>query len=456
MTDPTNLLGDDEPGEDERPLVRLFLASSQDLMEERNQFESIVRGIAARPNIARQYRLKAVHWQQGSGDTDGRSIQEQIERSLHLREIPIICVLVGGYLGPGTRAEYDTACETRMQHGSWPKVLVYFKSRDGTTLIGSEEVLAFHREVIDDGVSLPGNFVGLAELTERLSRDVENLLVHTPRSDPRSGEHLRRAFFATSTVCTAVSLWLLFVTQTMAFPENDVSYGRVFFVLVGPPLLFLLSAIMVWLLLRLQREFAFAWHSAEYANERIYRVFRNLFPRSVIPQPLRSRFPRDPLGEALNWPLLALVLVLPIGAQFNCIFSELLQWQFVVEPHLLASEGRATQPDMRESNQSRYVERGLTWPYRLKMPEVRAAYQRGGGPIYVYSPHGNLGNQNVENQISSKPYRSNMGPEVFLPLQPLAYVGLFVLSIVATLAITFRLVFLGRFIRRALPPREPS
>lgn len=450
MVDPAIPCEGDERGEDERPLVRLFLASSQDLPEERNRFESIVRAIAVRPNIARQYRLKAVHWQQGGGDTDGRSIQEQIERSLGLREIPIVCVLVGGYLGPGTRAEYETARQTRLQHGSWPKVLVYFKSSDGTRLVGSEDISAFHREVIAHAVSLPGNFVDVAELTERLSRDVEHVLVHTPRSDPRSGEYLRRAFFVTSTVCAAVSLSLLFVTQTMAFPENDVSYGRVLFVLAGPPLLFLLSAIMIWLLLRLQREFAFAWHSAEYANDRIYRVFRNLIPRSVIPQPLRSRFPHDPLGEGLNWTLLALVLVLPVAAQFNCIFSELLQWQFVVEPHLLASEGRAAKPDAHDVSQSRYVERGLTWPYDLKTPEVRAAHQRGGGPIYVYSPHGNLGNQSVDYQHTPKAHRRNMGPEVFLPLQPLAYVGLFVLNLIAALAIFLRLVFLGRVIRR--PP----
>jgi hypothetical protein len=434
-----------------RPVVRIFLAASQDLEEERGHFEELIHRLAELPGIARQFRLQPVHWQQGGGDTEGRTVQQQIEKSVEFDEIAIVLVLVGAYLGPGTRAEYDDAKALRMRHGSWPKLLVFFKSNeDGVSLIGDESVLAFHRRIIEDRLAVPTNFRNEAELEQRLADQLGKILLSSVRSDRLGGEKLRRAFLGSATLCVALSLVLLIATRTMAFPVNGVTYNKILFILFGPPVLFIVSIVTSWVLLRLINEFSFAWNSANYADERIYSVFRHVFPRMVIPQPLQERFRRDALGDTLSLGLLLLVFVTPLAAQYNCVFSGLLTWDFVVAPDVLAGDPAPKDSTRDNPVRSRYVEKGpLTWPYTLKtIPETDANGRALTGPIYVYSRSGTLGDPADSKFGREDAFRMNIGPEVFPLWQPLIYVHLIAIQALVAVVLLGRVAMLGRLVKR--------
>ena len=132
----------------------------------------------------------------GGGETQGSTLQKQIESSVPLQEVPILLVLIGSYIGPGTREEYETAVSLRRRHGAWPKILVLFKCHeDGVTLLGNESVQAFHKQVISDGLTVPVHFRNEGEFEERLADRLQDLLLKIPKTDPSRGERLRRSFF---------------------------------------------------------------------------------------------------------------------------------------------------------------------------------------------------------------------------------------------------------------------
>ena len=443
--------------DDPRPLVRIFLASSQDLREEREHFEAMIGRIAQNPAITRQYRLAPTHWQQGGGDTEGRTVQEQIMKSLEFDEVAIVLMLIGSYVGPGTREEYETAKRLRIEHDKWPKILAFFKCHtDGVTLIGNESVKAFHRQVIEDNIGVPINYADEDQLKQRLEKQLADLLLPKVRRDRTSGERLRRLFFVWAAIGVVLSVALLIVSRMMGFPDDNVSQGKVLFILFGPPLLFIQFLVISWLLWRLVKEFDFAWNSVEYADERIYAVFRNLFPRSVMPRHLRESFPVDPLGDVLAWGLLLLVLGLPLAAHYNCVFDELLEWEFVVEPHMLAEP--PAPKDSTEANpvRSLYVEHKLKWPYTLReIPEFDRNGKRLAGPVYVYSPRGNLGVEKKFGKVDA--HRMNMGPEVVPPYQPMGYVAMFAIQALLTPLLLLRIALVGRRVKvKALDPRRAA
>jgi hypothetical protein len=63
------------------------------------------------------------------------------------------------------------------------------------------------------------------------------------------------------------------------------------------------------------------------------------------------------------------------------------------------------------------------WPYRFRNPKVVQQYLAHPSTIYVYA-EGQFGNPESDFQ---KPFRWNIGPEVFLPWQPRLYIGLLVI-----------------------------
>lgn len=111
---------------DPRPTVGVFLASGQEFFAVRSRFEQMIDRLTQLPNIARSYKLTPVHWQQGGGETQENTLQKQIESSVRFEEVPILLILIGSYIGAGTREEYETAVSLRREHGVWPKILVLF------------------------------------------------------------------------------------------------------------------------------------------------------------------------------------------------------------------------------------------------------------------------------------------------------------------------------------------
>ncbi len=423
---------------DYRPTVGVFLASGQEFLAVRSRFEHVINHLGLLPNIARSYKLAPVHWQQGGGEIQGSTFQKQIESSVRFQEIPILLVLIGTYIGPGTREEYETAAALRRRHGAWPKILVLFTCHeDGVTLLGNEDVQAFHKQVISDGLTVPVHFRHEGEFEERLADRLQEILLTVPKTDPTRGERLRKSFFAFALTGLAISILAIFVSSTMAFPDNEVSWTRVFTILAAPPLLFIVGGYTLWLFHQLIDEFQRAWNSISYSDEHVFEIFRLVFPPPIIPQPLRKRFADSPLATLTTVVLLILIFGAPLAAQFDCTFKEILQWDYVIDPHILLEDSISAPLSKQAPAESRYVERGpITWPYEFSNPEVVQQYTKDPSTIYVYA-RGQFGAPDSNIQQS---FRRNIGPQVFLPWQPRMYIGLLVTQTGITLTLLWLLL----------------
>ena len=237
----------------------------------------------------------------------------------------------------------------------------------------------------------------------------------------------------------------------MAFPDNAVSWTRVFVILAAPPLLFIAGGYTLWLLHQLIAEFPRAWNSTNYSDEHVFEIFRHIFPPPLIPQPLRRRFADSPLATMLTFILLILIFCAPLAAQFDCIFNEILQWDYGIDPHILLEDPISAQSSKQTPVRSRYVERGpIKWPYQVSNPEVVQQYTRNPSTIYVYA-EGQFGDPDSDIQ---KPFRRNIGPQVFLPWQLHLYIGLLVIQTGITLTLLWLLLRLPRSARHLLVLHE--
>ena len=430
--------------QDNRPPVAVFLASGQEFKSERQNFEALIKRLGNLPNIARNYKLIPVHWQQGGGDTDGRTLQEKILESTHMEDVPIIVVLVGTYIGSGTLEEYETAISLREVQGSWPEIWVFFKCRtDGVTLIGDSKVFEFHKRVLSDNITVPIHFRNESEYESKLEKElVEGLPV--PKIDPVKGEILRKRFYLVGMIAFAVSLIAIFYSSIMRFPDN-ASWTGVLIIIISSPIAFLLGITTLWYLYRLIEEFHYAWNSVNYSDARMFDVFKNLIPTPLVPDPLRKKFPKSRIGVALNSLLLFLILCTPLAAQFVCTFNEMInKWDYVIDPDELVSSPKPEDSSKNNPVHSRYVEcHPLKWPYSLKTPEVRNRYKNQ--VIYVYA-EGKLDSK--EKFGTPDAFRENIGPEVFLPWQPLIYIGMLVLQTVLTFWLLAKLLLLSKEARQ--------
>lgn len=420
----------DQPSKDGDVLdLRVFLACSQDMDAERKGFQDMLGRIGARPNFARRFRTVAVTWDNYGGPADeARDFQDAIFRNAGFDQAQVVVVLCGAGVGPGTLAEYRHALELRESHGAWPALLVFFKAdQDGTTLSGDAAARAFRARVIADGACVPTNFRSLAELEDRLTGQLEALLLGAEDLDPALQRSARRAYLAATASVAVVSVAALAASQTMAFPDHGVRYWKVLLILIAPPLLFVLGALATWAIQRSVRCFRTAWASARYTDKLLFEGFSDTLPDAMWPAPARTRRSRSVPGEMLVWLLMLVALVLPPVVQHGCIFGELLEWQFVVSPDVLASDSvLPAESGPGRPVSSRFVEKGpLAFPYGASDPAFDAR-RASNGVVYVYAP-GALGDGSKFGQRDA--FRENLGPEVFLPEQPLIYLVLWLVQI---------------------------
>lgn len=415
----------------QRVPVRVFLACSQDMAEHRKAFGAMVERIGARPNFSRQFELQPVTWEGAGGPVDEKGkVQDAIFEHAGFDSAQVVVMLCGTRVGPGTLAELDRAVRLKRQHGAWPRLLMFFKSgADGVTLAGGPDMERFRSDVFEKGVTVPTNFRDDAELESKLVTQLEAILFEKPLVNPEDAVAARRTFLATSAMIGALSVLTVTVSQTMAFPDNDVRYWKVLLILIAPPLLFLLGVVSLWRLRRGVLAFRAAWASPQYTDGQMFAHFANFVPSFAWPKSLRSRRGDRALGTVLVTLLLAVTFVLPPIVQHGCLFGELLEWDFVISPEVLAADSVAPEVSSREPLVpvfSRYVERHpLHFPYVAGDPTFRER-QETGAVVYVYAP-GYLGDGSKFGRADA--YRENLGPEVFLPWQPLIYGALWVVQI---------------------------
>jgi hypothetical protein len=425
-------MDDESTSRTDRVKVRVFLACSRDMHEHRKAFGAIVERIGARPNFSRHFELQPVTWEGAGGPVDEKGkVQEAIFKHAGFDSAQVVVMLCGTRVGPGTLAEFDQAVDLKRRHGEWPRLLMFFKAdADGVTLAGGPDMERFRSDVFENGVTVPTNFRDDAELESKLATQLEAILFEKPLVNPEDAVAARRTFLATSAMIGALSVLTVSVSQTMAFPDNDVRYWKVLLILIAPPLLFLLGAIGLWRFRRGVLAFRAAWVSPQYTNDQIFAHFANFVPSFAWPKSLRSGQRDLALGTVLVTLLLGVTFVLPPVVQHGCLFGELLEWDFVISPEVLAADSVAPEASSGEPRLvpvlSRYVERHpLHFPYVAKDPAFRER-QATGAVVYVYAP-GYLGDGSKFGEADA--YRENLGPEVFLPWQPLIYGVLWVVQI---------------------------
>jgi hypothetical protein len=411
--------------------VRVFLACSQDMAEHRKAFQAMIERIGAAPNFARQFHLHPVTWEGAGGPVDGDGdLQNAIFKHSGFDDAQVVVLLCGERVGPGTRTEFERAAALKQRQGVWPRILTFFKAdADGITLSGGHDMETFRSEVIAKKVTVPTNFRDDAELESKLAAQLEAILFEKPLVNPEDAVAARRTFLATSAMIGALSVLTVTVSQTMAFPDNEVRYWKVLLILIAPPLLFLLGVVSLWRLRRGILAFRAAWVSPQYTDEQLFAQFANFLPSFAWPKSLQSRQGDRALGTVLVTLLLAVTFVLPPVVQHGCLFGELLEWDFVVSPELLAADSVAPEASSKKPLVpvfSRYVERHpLRFPYVAKDLAFRER-QAAGAVVYVYAP-GYLGDGSKFGRADA--YRENLGPEVFLPWQPLIYGALWLVQI---------------------------
>lgn len=407
------------------PVLRVFFASSRDRHDERLSFETTIRGIAARPNLARSWSLHPVTWQTDGGPvTEDVTLQDAIFRNAGFDEADVIVFAIGSRVGPGTRAEYERAAALRRRHGSRPAVLMYVLAEaDGVTLAGGPDVAQFHEQVIADALCVPTNYRGIDEFKEKLTEQLEALLVGTDQFAAGVARAAHRGFRRATLALGGVGLVTLLCTQTMGFPDNGVDVWKVTAVLVAPPVLFLLGLWATWEYRRLLRSFRSAWRSVKCSDAQLLDDFAGVIPAIAWPRTAAAAERQHAMALTNTIVVLLAAFVLPVVVHKVCLLDEFVRWDFVVAADELAHDGAPRSLcDHNVPVKSRWVERGpLRFPYTLRDPEVVARRQQDDEMIFVYA-EGRLGDGTKFGTDSA--FRENMGPQVALPLQPLGYLGL--------------------------------
>ena len=165
----------------------------------------------------------------------------------------------------------------------------------------------------------------------------------------------------------------------------------------------------------------------------IYTLFRNLLPPLFLPESIRSRFPSTFLSNAIPACALFLVFFLPVGGQYGCVVTEMLTWQYAITHEWEPIEGN------ENVVKSKYVDdHRKLYPFGLQNEDVKLKYkEESGGVIYVHA-QGKFGDE--KEKCSENCFRKNLGPEVFLPYQPMLYIFLMAICVLLAIGVFFRLV----------------
>ena len=422
--------------------LSVFLASAQDL-EERKRFNELIVTINARDDINRNYEVEPHIWEQQGGPLLHNTINEKITSMAGFGSVVVL--IIADRVGAGTLEEYETCKALRKEHGAWPNVFVYVKvKQDGVTKIGDESVENLCHRLVSDGLALPSHYRNFDELKQKFGDELAQFLNDVPIPDPSQGEQLRWRLVRSS------ALFFVFCLIAIVSMRIGVEQGYLFtlWVLFLPPLVSLGGLYLVWLFQRFMKEFRYAWKSSSYSDERMHRVFKYLIPTPSIPQPLRSKFPKDITGFVVTCLFGLLVLAAPIITIHNAFFKQFLVWTYVVSPEKTQDNVRiiADKPQIA----SRYLQRGLSLKNGFQATNPPFSQEREENPgrtVYVY--HQGKMDKPWANKVytTTNAYQANKGPEVFIPLQPIAYFLLYLFQWVSLGIVIASLGFLPRMLR---------
>ena len=402
---------------DERRACPIFLASSHRLKAERERFDAIVQAVA--PRFARHLNLYPVRWEKKAYGVSPRAIVNgSIQESVRFEDSEVVVVIVDGFVGPGTRGEFDDALRLFFLHRR-PKLLVYIREHDPQP----PDVVAFREAAFESGV-VPSPYASVDELAEKLASHLTGALEdrHAPADSPPT--RLRHRFLAAAVVNVVLAVVVTALCRTVRPPDGD-NFGTlsVLAILAAPLLLGLTGWLTNWSYGRLLSRLRVLWRSPEWTEAAGYEPFRGLVPRWALPQPTSNRLPKVGLIPGLA---LAIALLGGTVAQYNCLFEQFQRWEFAVgwevveDPPgrpVIAADGTVTQ---------RFVDqRRDRWKFGLQNPDVvralAAEASRGERTIVYVHGRGRFAPAGTQ-----PAFRRNLGPEVHLPSWPLVYLGIMI------------------------------
>jgi hypothetical protein len=423
--------------------VRVFLASSEELKVERESFAEQIAEIQKQPQIERNFELVPVVWELDARGA-GRDIDQIIHETVRFHELDIVVVLVWNKIGSGTRKEFDYALQLNRLHRS-PRLLAYSRlPRPDADPQQVAEVTGFIKDALGQGVVIGQAYETPEAFFSLLARHLPLELPHLGSAEPARAEVLRRRFWGTAIFGIAMTLVLLFTSQTMSFPDIGVSETKVFTILFGLPVLGLTSLLLWWTYRRLLRSLKAIWYSPVYSHKDVYQAFHDIVPAFALPSFLRSAFPAGAPGRLLATFWLTLAFGAPILGQSVALFGEMLTWEYTVGSEVYReADGKPLLTDKR-TVRSRHVDQDRDWwPFGLQDAEARRKIEEK--PDAMIFVHANGGFKKDEFLEPDRMHLRNRGPQVFLPAQLWIYFGLFLASCTAVVSTGFDLFRFHRF-----------
>lgn len=424
--------------DDPRRLVRVFLASSSELREERECFPHVLARVNERPDLNRNVRIEAVLWETHAAGGDPGDINHAIARSVHFEALDLVVVVVWNKVGLGTAGEFMRALELWRLHDR-PQLLVYARRPNAHAEPRNlHQVEEFLKAVVDANV-VATRYQTVEQFIDRILSNVPDQVMK-PDLDPEPADPpaLRRWFTASSAVNVLLSAASIALVQMISYPSRGVSPASVLATLVAPVLLFLALMGNLFLYGRLLRGLRRVWHSRSWRDADLYAGLRHIVPGFCLPQQLRASVPRDvvPTLVAVFW--LVLSFGAPVYAEGWVLFREIMTWNVVV--------GWAAHPGPDGREVSTYVDRGgiESWLLGLQNPAARRALEGDPDEISYVHAHGAFG--------SSGNSADNRGPQVWLPTQGRIYLLLLVTSIASVVAAVVGLARLPVMLMK--PPRS--
>jgi len=434
--------------------VRVFFGSSREMVCERQAFPGVLERLNQRPEIARTYRLVPVRWEVDAYGLVGDDVDETIQQTVDFEHLDVVVIGVWNRIGGGTEGEYEAARDLYRFRGR-PRLLLFCRRSEATTAEELERLDRFRDRVIHDG-GVPNAYDDCAEFEQRLAQQLPELLPRAERRDPAPLRSLERLFLASSLVGFLLSALLLWFPSTMSAPDWGFTYCRVLAVLVLPPVVALVFGFTLWLYHRLLNKLVELWHSPDWDDGALYAAFRSVVPAWAIPRRLRDGFPSASGTRAAVSLLLVLVLATPVVAQYQALFQEILGWPYVCGRSVV--EDAAGLPVVEEKPrgptvESRWVDRAPRRPWTFGLRDPRVAERRRSHPHEILYVHSEGRFHRDRDLPPEELVRHNLGPEIFLPWQPLIY---FLLIVAGAVGVLLTLVRLLRLSGELAPALETS
>lgn len=407
--------------------VRIFLASSNEMQEEREIFPSLLNEINQDPALDRTYMIVPVQWETSAHVVNGEgNIQLNINESVKYDELDVVIIAIQDRIGDGTRKEYHQVRELFIKRQS-PKFRIMFRQPNAEADTADlKELAVFKEELLREG-TVTNVYRNLDEFKGQLADYLPAVLLGNDNAPSRREvDNCVKIYERWTLVSAILAIAGLFIASKMTFPDVGVSRFSELYILVVQPVLFIGYVGSIAYLHKLLTLLRNVWFSRNWKNDEIYEGFQPILPKYILPESTRVKFSALPLWSTIlsSFLLFCSLILIPVTL-YSLLFIEMVTWEVAVgHEHTPPADGSIF-PD------ARYRDRGgiKMWLFGLQNEEAKRHHHETNNVIYVYA----------KGQFGKEGFRGNLGDEVFLPWQGRIYLMLLVLSCMITVYTIYQL-----------------